>query len=277
MAQTALNKLREPVWDIAPQHSAVAVQRPVASVSARPTSIVVWVFALHVAALYALHLGLSMRAQASAPPEVQPIEMIDIVAAEPAPLRAISAESPKQPEQTKAQPRVQSKHAQPKPLTPAQQVQPLPMATPTPVAAPQPALAATPQDDAPVASPAPAHLLSTTQSSQSAPSGASSAKPVAPAAAPVVKPSADADYLNNPAPPYPPLSRRLGEAGRVVLRVLVDAQGLAQEVRLERSSSFERLDAAALQVVPRWRFKPGTRAGSPEAMWVNVPLDFKLD
>ena len=44
---------------------------------------------------------------------------------------------------------------------------------------------------------------------------------------PVTAARYDAAYLHNPRPAYPPLSRRLGEEGKVLLRVRVSREGLA--------------------------------------------------
>ena len=94
----------------------------------------------------------------------------------------------------------------------------------------------------------------------------------------VVPPSSSAAYLNNPAPPYPAMSRRLGESGRVTVRVLIGPDGRAQEARIQRSSGFDRLDQVALETArDRWRYVPGTRGGVPEAMWFNVPINFVLE
>ena len=90
-------------------------------------------------------------------------------------------------------------------------------------------------------------------------------------------PSTNADYLNNPRPPYPPLSKRLGEQGRVVVRVFIEADGTASRAEVRQSSGFERLDQTAVQTVLRWRYVPGKRAGVPEAMWFNVPINFVLE
>lgn len=99
-----------------------------------------------------------------------------------------------------------------------------------------------------------------------------------PAAAPaLVLPSADADYLNNPPPAYPRQSKRMGEQGTVVLRVLIGLQGTAEKAEVRSSSGFARLDQAALETVQRWRYAPGRRNGSPEAMWFNVPVRFILE
>src|ERR1700740_2668549 len=55
----------------------------------------------------------------------------------------------------------------------------------------------------------------------------------------------DADYLQNPPPDYPRLSRRMQEEGRVVLRVLVNTEGAAADIEIGRSSGHPRLDDAA--------------------------------
>jgi protein TonB len=94
----------------------------------------------------------------------------------------------------------------------------------------------------------------------------------------VVLPSSNAAYLNNEPPSYPAMSRRLGESGRVIVRVLIGTDGRAKEARVQRSSGFERLDQQALETArDRWRYVPGTRNGVPEAMWFNVPINFVLE
>jgi periplasmic protein TonB len=101
--------------------------------------------------------------------------------------------------------------------------------------------------------------------------------PVAPPAPPALQlPSSNADYLQNPKPAYPPLSKRLGEQGKVIVRVLIGADGQPQQAALGNSSGFERLDQAALQTVMAWRYVPGKRGGVAEAMWFNVPINFVL-
>jgi protein TonB len=103
------------------------------------------------------------------------------------------------------------------------------------------------------------------------------AAPVAPAPAPTAtQPRFDADYLDNPKPPYPSISRRMGEQGRVVLRVRVDAQGLPIDVQLHASSGSERLDASALQTVRRWKFIPARLGNDAVAATVLVPIAFSL-
>ncbi|MEO6291979.1 MAG: energy transducer TonB [Burkholderiaceae bacterium] len=103
------------------------------------------------------------------------------------------------------------------------------------------------------------------------------ATPAPPAPAKIVLPSSDADYLSNPKPPYPPMSKRLGEQGKAIIRVLIGADGLPQKAELRQSSGFERLDQSALATVMKWRYVPGKRDGVAEAMWFSVPITFVLE
>lgn len=103
----------------------------------------------------------------------------------------------------------------------------------------------------------------------------------APAAMPapresVAPPRFDADYLSNPAPVYPSVSRRLHEQGLVLLRVRVTAEGQAAQVLVERTSGSYRLDRAAVQAVERWRFIPARRGADSIEAWVLVPIEFEL-
>jgi protein TonB len=64
-------------------------------------------------------------------------------------------------------------------------------------------------------------------------------------------------------PPYPEISRRLGEAGSVQLHIDVDSNGDVRGVSVARSSGHARLDQAALDwVKSRWRYHAATRNGS---------------
>jgi protein TonB len=155
---------------------------------------------------------------------------------------------------------------QPKPQPVQRKVKPQPPSKPTPVVQPSPVVAqAAPAEAAPIV-PTPA----------SAPAVGNQRPNTTPSLA-VVLPSTDADYLNNPTPPYPRISRRMGEQGTVVIRVFINTEGRAERAEIRTSSGYTRLDDVALDTVKRWRFVPGKRAGVPEAMWFNVPLRFVLD
>lgn len=99
-----------------------------------------------------------------------------------------------------------------------------------------------------------------------------------PAGAPAVTSARfDADYLQNPKPTYPAMSRRLNEEGKVLLRVHVGADGNALEIEVKQSSGFPRLDAAARSAVSRWRFVPARRGSEAVDAWVAVPIVFSLE
>lgn len=89
--------------------------------------------------------------------------------------------------------------------------------------------------------------------------------------------SFDAAYLNNPAPSYPLMSRRNGEAGKVLLLVQVSKQGTAAQVEIKQSCGFARLDEAALEAVRKWRFIPARRGEEVIAASVVVPLTFRIN
>jgi protein TonB len=86
----------------------------------------------------------------------------------------------------------------------------------------------------------------------------------------------DAAYLGNPEPVYPIASRRLGEEGKVRLRVKVRADGTAERVEISQSSGFDRLDEAARAAVERWRFIPARRGEDAIESWVIVLVRFSL-
>lgn len=213
------------------------------------------VVVIHAALLWALQTGLLRRAVEI----IVPAQILSEIIA-PAPPPAPPPPQPRpQPQIAPAvRPAVRQPVAPPAP-------QPLAIADPTP--APQaPIGVLTPQPPAPPIS-APVALAP-----------AAPPAPPAPLAPPrIVLPSSDADYLANPRPAYPPLSKRLGEQGKVVVRVLIGTDGAAQKAEVRTSSGFDRLDQAALATVQRWRYVPGKRDGVAEAMWFNVPINFVLE
>ncbi len=110
-----------------------------------------------------------------------------------------------------------------------------------------------------------------------APPTPASAAPAREAPVAVVPPRFDAAYLSNPAPVYPSASKRMGEEGRVLLRVQVGADGRPTDVSIAKSSGFSRLDDVARETVLRsWRFVPARQGDQAVAGAVKVPIDFTL-
>lgn len=96
-------------------------------------------------------------------------------------------------------------------------------------------------------------------------------------ALPTLPPNLNADYLDNPAPAYPPISREQGEQGKVLLRAMINADGSVARLELRKTSGFERLDRAALDTVKQWRFVPARRGEQAVSAWVVVPVSFTLE
>lgn len=75
---------------------------------------------------------------------------------------------------------------------------------------------------------------------------------------------------------YPPRSIELGQQGEVIVRVRLEPDGSAAEIKLWRSSGHGLLDRAALKAVHGWHFLPAMRGGRPVAAWVEIPVRFHL-
>jgi protein TonB len=227
----------------------------------RNTAIATGVLVSHVLVLWGLQNGLLQRVVKEIIPAEILTEYIEPLATKPAPVERI--EMP--PSRASA-----AKESAPVPPLPSAQTS-AQMTLPAPLTVP-------PGASSPLA---PSVVVSTPPQTAGNPTTPSSTL-AAVASAPPVRaslelPSSDAQYLQNPKPAYPVLSKRLGEQGKVVVRVLIGVDGLAQNSEIQQSSGFDRLDQAALTTVMRWRFVPGKRNGLTEAMWFNVPINFVLE
>lgn len=209
--------------------------------------IVIAVVGFHVLGLWALQTGLLRRAVELVVPVQVMAEFIELP----------------QPQVTPTPPPPQPQPAPvPKRVTP-----------PVPRPAPQPVAIADP-------TPSPTAATGITEPQPPAPPPQTPmvvAEPAPPAPPKIELPSSSADYLNNAPPPYPPLSKRLGEQGKVIVRAFIEVNGTASKAEIRTSSGYERLDQTALQTVLKWRYIPGKRAGVPEAMWFNIPINFVLE
>ncbi|MBL0010687.1 MAG: energy transducer TonB [Nitrosomonas sp.] len=78
------------------------------------------------------------------------------------------------------------------------------------------------------------------------------------------------------APDYPAISRRMGEEGKLVLRVELDENGHIDDAKVINSSGYERLDAAALTAVKSWQCNPSLRNGQPVRAVALQPFNFVL-
>ena len=227
-----------------------AVHQPTWNSSQRTAVFIGGVVLLHVLALWALHTGLLKRATEWVIP-------VAVVSEVPPPPPSPPIKPPPPPPATPVRPSLA-----PTPLALA----PLPTSQPTQTPAAPPTIAAAAPVNAPVLATAPV-----------APVPSVVAVPAPSPPAKVDMPTTVADYQAKSPPVYPAMSKRMGEQGRVVLRVLIGADGVPQQAEVLQSSGHGRLDRAAAEAVMRWRYVPGKRGGVPETMWFQVPIEFKLE
>jgi TonB family protein len=98
------------------------------------------------------------------------------------------------------------------------------------------------------------------------------------------------------APKYPERARKLGLEGMVWLKLVVDEQGNATKISVEKSnltnekqgsektvksseadSALIDLNNAAIDAAKKWKFTPAVLNGKSVKVWVTVPFKFKLD
>ncbi|WP_225869911.1 energy transducer TonB [Glaciimonas sp. PCH181] len=200
---------------------------------------------LHVGFFIALKSGLIHQAVQAIPKEVFATFITPERAPEPTPPKP-------QPAVPKTVPVVKKNIAPPRPTPVVVNNTPSEKAISVPVAAPQP-----PQPIE-AAAPAPAPV----------------APPAAPSAPRTI--SSGVEYIRQPNPEYPSAAKRMGEEGKVVMRVLVNEKGRAERVEIQKSSGSARLDDAAKQALLRALFKPYMEDGKPMPVYAIVPINFQL-
>jgi protein TonB len=202
------------------------------------------VLVLHGMFFVSLDLGLNVK---NDPSKNEVRVMANLVAPEAPPAPPVST-PPMPPPKPEAKPKTQTK-PEPKPK--------LPNPSTTPPVDTSQAKAA--ESQAPNAAVAPA----TSQGTAGTPIQTDIGKLVV-----VYQPDAD--------PYYPSFSKRSGEQGEVVVRLIIDETGVVEEVALLRSSGFARLDRAAEQIGRRYRFKPYSVNGNPARISTNLLIKFNL-
>lgn len=102
------------------------------------------------------------------------------------------------------------------------------------------------------------------------------AKPVPAPAAPVSAGDLSSTMISFKAPHYPLESRRRKEQGTVLLNLLLAEDGSVQDISVQSSSGYSRLDQAALEAVRRWRWSPTIRNGERMKVRGLVEIPFIL-
>ena len=201
------------------------------------------ILVLHVAAFYAIQSGLLSRVVSAAMPAIMTVSII----APPAPPKPPTPSVPKTVELSAPMPRAV--------------IPPLPLIAVAPteptITPPQPTRA----EAAPVAT--------------SAPSAPSTPAPSPPAPS-TPRTVSSVEYIKAPQLVYPNMSRRLGESGTVVLRILINEKGLPEQILVHKSTGYSNLDEAGRQAAMRALFKPMIENGKAVPVYVLVPLTFQL-
>ncbi len=204
----------------------------------------------HVAALWALQSGLLRRAAEV----VIPVEILSefIEPPKPAEPPPPPPEPPKR-EVTKAPPpprpqAIREPKPTPAPNAPTGSVEPPP--PPAPIAPPAP-----PEPPAPPAAP-----------------------PAPPAPKLVEISQGQTQYIREPRPAYPAMSKRLGETGTVVVAVYFNSAGIPKRAEIFKSSGYERLDQAAREAAMSSQVTPIRQPGANEATvyLLKAPFNFTL-
>jgi protein TonB len=214
---------------------------------------------LHAAFLYAALYG--MQHPASRP--VMPREVVaTFITPQRVPVPEPQGRPPEPQPVPKPAPKVASKP------TPVVKKAATPRVTPSPMPAPAPV-------EQPVAAPAPAAAAPSTPEPPAA-APVAPASPPSPAAPAPPKTVSGVEYVQPPQPDYPPISKRMGDEGKVMLRVLVSERGHPEKVDIQKSSGFARLDEAARQAAMRAMFKPHLEDGKPVAVYALIPINFSI-
>jgi TonB family protein len=89
----------------------------------------------------------------------------------------------------------------------------------------------------------------------------------------------EAPVMVNPRPPveYPRPLYEQGIEGKVVLRLFANEKGqiAPESTRVAESSGYPAFDSAAILAVPKFRFAPALRNGSPVAALFLQPIRFR--
>ena len=76
-------------------------------------------------------------------------------------------------------------------------------------------------------------------------------------------------------PEYSEEARKAKYSGIVILSVLVDTSGRAQDIKVIKALGLG-LDEKAMEAVSKWRFRPATKNGQPITVTTQAQVDFRL-
>jgi len=78
-------------------------------------------------------------------------------------------------------------------------------------------------------------------------------------------------------PQYPSSLKKQGKEGRVLIELVIDANGGIVSARVKSSSGYKAMDEAALKAAKKTKFKPASKGGKAVKAKVIYPISFKLN
>ena len=84
------------------------------------------------------------------------------------------------------------------------------------------------------------------------------------------------DIIVYKSPVYPEKLRKREIEGKVKLKVLINREGRAVQIRIAVSSGYRSFDQTALESVKRWQFSPARIGEKIRESWVIIPVAFRL-
>jgi protein TonB len=81
--------------------------------------------------------------------------------------------------------------------------------------------------------------------------------------------------IHSPEPKYSKQARREKLQGVCVLWLVVGADGLPREIKVQRTLGLG-LDERAIEAVKQWKFKPAMKDGNPVAVRISIEVNFHL-
>jgi protein TonB len=80
--------------------------------------------------------------------------------------------------------------------------------------------------------------------------------------------------IQSPEPKSPETGQEQ-RVGAVVLWLIINAQGLPEQIRIQKSLR-PKLDQLAAEAVSHWKFAPATKDGVPVPVMINIQVNFKV-
>ncbi len=77
-------------------------------------------------------------------------------------------------------------------------------------------------------------------------------------------------------PIYPEIAQEAGIEGVVIVQAYIDAKGRVKQTLILKGVPNTGLDEAAMEAIRKTRFHPAEQRERPVAVWISIPVNFKL-